>query len=220
LNADGKTCQQKDMTDQIGCLVEASPCSLGYAGRSATDTNPATDAVKINGQNPLDTCIQGSTALNVPGFKYPLARKLYLNTLVGFQGVSGQELNLAGCETDLAQPSLGNASGGFISNHALASSVFANHFIDVPGGPYCEDFNENMLCPAFATTPNAIACATPKPNFDNFPSSASSTTCGDTHIDKFEDCDCGTTLLPSTDPKCLGSVNGGAYCTVTCRFVQ
>jgi hypothetical protein len=230
----GRTCQQADMTDQIGCLVEASPCSLGYAGRSAANLaiNPNTDAVKINSQSPEARCIQGDPAATppIPGFKYPLSRKLYLNSLVGFAATNGQELQLAGCETDLAQPGASPATpASLLTDHTKSSSLFLNGFIDIPvavngGEPYCEDFNENMLCTGFATNTNA--CSAAKSNFSAFP--ATNTVCGNGSQESYEDCDCGTsadhpggTGGPAANTAlCAGTVNGGTVCTTTCRFVN
>jgi hypothetical protein len=52
------TCQFPNMSDQIGCLVNASPCSLGVADVS-TLSNLGTGAIKINHQSPALACITG-----------------------------------------------------------------------------------------------------------------------------------------------------------------
>jgi hypothetical protein len=52
------TCQFPSMSDQIGCLVTASPCSLGVADVS-TLANSNTGAIKINDQSPVLACIAG-----------------------------------------------------------------------------------------------------------------------------------------------------------------
>jgi hypothetical protein len=221
------TCQFPDMTDQIGCLVNASPCSIGYAGRGAVVRNPAVDALKIDRQNPSQLCIQGSST--VPGFAYPLSRKLYLNTLVGFSAVTGNELQLAGCETDLAQPSApqGATPAGLVTtNAATMMPTFGFVNVGAAGGnePYCEDFDENMLCspdavsPAFPTNTNA--CATPPPSIGAFP--GLNTVCGNGIQEAYEDCDCGTAQMAATAPAsnvalCNGTVNGGPICSTTCR---
>jgi hypothetical protein len=186
----GRTCLFPDMTDQIGCLVDASPCSLGYAGRGAVVLNTNTAAVKINKQSPETACIQSSF------FIYPLARKLYVNTVGGFGAVNGEELQLAGCMTDLAQPSHTPPTPAGIVTTAIVSSGF----LTIPGflnngEPYCEDFNEMELC---AAASNNNACLNLKPNFDNFPEF--STICGDGQVDAFEDCDDGTANGPPPAP--------------------
>jgi hypothetical protein len=195
----GRTCQFQDMTDQIGCLVEASPCSIGYAGRGALGPNPNVDAVKLNKQSPLDLCIQAQ-------FLYPLSRKLYLNTLIGFGNVETQELQLVGCETDLDQPNaaLGATPGGLVTaNIAAAGFLPIFQFIN-NGLPFCEDFNEQLLCGAPV---NNNACQDPTPNLDNF--TGFSTVCGNGDIDSYEDCDNG--LLNGTP---------GNPCSNTCRNVN
>jgi hypothetical protein len=58
-----RTCQFPSMVDQIGCLVEASPCSLGFSlvselGNIAQNNNVSTGSVNNNNQTPLPACIQ------------------------------------------------------------------------------------------------------------------------------------------------------------------
>ncbi|MBV9948777.1 MAG: hypothetical protein JOZ69_18155 [Myxococcales bacterium] len=219
-----RTCQLADMTDQIGCLVEASPCSLGYAGRGATNNvaqnnNTNTAAIKVFAQSPLDLCIQDN-------FRYPLSRKLYLNSLAGLQtaNVNGEELQFTGCETDLAQPNLPTPTpAGLMTNSGSATGGVQHFgFIPLPNGvalpdggtltvnngePYCEDFNEVALCGAAG--PNSNACATaPANNLD--PSTFNfNTTCGDGVVQAYEDCDNGAANGPLP-----------ATCSTTCRFNQ
>ncbi|MBV9947324.1 MAG: hypothetical protein JOZ69_10785 [Myxococcales bacterium] len=52
------------MTDQMGCLVESSPCSLGVADRGDVDNaaqngNVNVTGVKIQAISPLTQCIEG-----------------------------------------------------------------------------------------------------------------------------------------------------------------
>ena len=190
------TCQQADMTNQIGCLVAASPCSLGYAGRGALSVNPNTGPIKINKMSPDLICVQGH-------FLYPLSRKLYLSTVTGFAAVTGQELQLSGCETDLAQPSLGTPAGLVTSAVASAGFIQLPSFVNL-GEPFCEDFNEQVMCGTSA--PNNDSCANNIPTtFDNFPDFEA--VCGDGQVDSYEDCDQGTLNGPPP-----------AVCSTTCRF--
>jgi hypothetical protein len=188
------TCQLPDMTDQIGCLVSASPCSLGYAGRQALTTNANAAGIKIKGQSPVTLCVQGH-------FLYPLSRKLYLNSIVGLANVTGQELALVGCETDLAQPTtLGTPAGVVTSAVAGAGFIQIGPFVN-GGEPFCEDFNEKALCGA---TINNDACNSVSAMIDNFP--VFETVCGDGNVDSYEDCDNGTLNGPPP-----------AQCSLTCR---
>jgi hypothetical protein len=196
------TCQQGDMIAQIGCLVAASPCSIGFAGRSALAVDTRTAALKLNKRSPDLLCIQG-------GFFYPLSRKIYLNSIIGLDrvgnGVSGdQEAQLVGCETDVAQPRLGIPAG------LVTSAVASAGFLPLPGflnggEPFCEDFNESLVC-GFGNA-NVDACLTAPTYLNNFPTF--DTVCGNAQVDAFEDCD-------------NGQSNGtpGDNCSATCRFVN
>lgn len=101
-------CDLPDATQQLGCLVTASPCSLAFAGREALFAGP-TKAFKL--RSPLNeagfpaqaialedilirrlldppggTCGNG-TGDNF-GYRYPLSRRLWINASRGF-GPSG-----------------------------------------------------------------------------------------------------------------------------------
>jgi hypothetical protein len=215
-----RTCQFPVMSDQMGCLVEASPCSFGYDGRGATanfaqNDNVAMQPINLNKQSPDILCIQGNPGASPPiaGFTYPLSRKIYLGTVQGFANVTGDELQLTGCETDLAQTGATATPGGLMTTNA-ASAITKFGFIDIAptvhgGEPYCEDFNEQVVC---GQGSNVNGCPSTVPaNFSNFPTF--STTCGDGHVDPYEDCDPGAPL-PAADPTCVG---GAGTCSATCR---
>src|SRR5262249_14975496 len=146
-----RACRFADITDQIGCLADASPCSLGVASRAALVANPATVVIKVDRQDFEPACIRGGSGL-LP-FRYPLSRKLYLTSRPGFAALDGEELQLAGCEPDLAQIlPLGVTPAGLLSGGGV-STLRRFGLIDLPssvnaGHPYCEDFNEQMLCGA------------------------------------------------------------------------
>ena len=155
-------CAQPDATQQIGCLVDADRCSIGFAGREAaqdfpgigTPPNPPTDPLKAlavdapgvaltppftPGSNP-DLAIQNLLA--APGTTpfYPMARRLYVQTIFGFgdaqlmasfnaDGQSG-ERELTKCYN--------NAS---ITTVAIHDNGFVTH-VDGSGAIECLDYPE------------------------------------------------------------------------------
>lgn len=182
-NATLATCQFLGATQQIGCLVQADECSIGYAGREARATVPGgypfstVGTLLIHGWAASDANIQNN-------FAYPLSRKLYLNTMIGFDNVWGQEFQLAKAE----------ANGS-----TIGPALTANGMVSLPGGTYCEDFNEQMLgCTA---NPNVNGCAAMSGSL-----CSSVTTCGDGNRDAYEDCDDG-----------LSNGTASSNCTISCR---
>jgi cysteine-rich repeat protein len=146
-------------------------------------SEPGTVALKVNAVSNIASCVRS--------FEYPLARKLYLNTLVGFENVAGQELSLARC-----------FAGTGLSGSATIDAMVAMHgFVPLGVAPYCEDFNEVSLCGV--PGPNTNACTN---NPSPLPGGTTSTTCGNGVVEIFEECD-------------DGAFNGAAgHCTSTCRF--
>jgi hypothetical protein len=80
-------CKALTSTDQIGCLVKASPCSIGFAGREAADKLPsalnsfayqlgiaAADALPPTDTN-INTLLDPSPTANF----YKMSRKLFVN---------------------------------------------------------------------------------------------------------------------------------------------
>ena len=206
-----KSCVNQDATSQIGCLVAASPCSLAFAGGEAVNQNPDTGAVAAKGIAATTACV--ST------FSYPMARKLYANTLIGFGSVTDPELSLAKCFAKTEVPAL-------LAPNDINSILTAKGFIPNPsvtradgltyaGGPFCEDFNEGMLCSG--VTSNSDAC-----NPGGAPVLAfttPSTTCGNGVVEQFEECDDGTVSIPSTIPAGkAGNGSSSAACTKACRL--
>jgi len=131
------SCQGESATQQIGCLVQASPCSIGYAGREAADPQPIGTAVslKVRALEPTNACVGNLLA---GGTFYPIARQLYLNTLAGFENTTGQETELAKCFS-------GAVTGGLA---ALETKITQVGFIPRSaagvafGPPACRDFQQ------------------------------------------------------------------------------
>ncbi|HVW26067.1 MAG TPA: hypothetical protein VHC69_11910 [Polyangiaceae bacterium] len=141
-NANGApTCHTNSATEQIGCLVQASPCSIGYAGNSAASVGSDPLALKVNQIDPNNLCVQNFLTLGPNNTAtYRLSRRLYLNTLTGFENLgaeSSDQLTMANCFAN------GNAAAkatglGFIQLPAQIGGVNI--------GAYCEDFNEQSVC--------------------------------------------------------------------------
>ena len=185
----GVPCTEAMATNQIGCLAQADPCGIGAAASAAAAWNgfssTNTVALKVNQELPLPACIQD--------LSYSLWHKIYLNSTDGFPSLTGAQLALAQCEAD---PN--------VIDTALVDNSLIPLSLDAPNAasPYCEDFNEQLLCGQAQNT-NACdgngAVGMPTP----------STVCGNGVVEAYEDCDDGTANL-----------NGGAAgtCSLICRF--
>ncbi len=101
-------CQMVDMTDQIGCLAAADPCSIGFAGFEATNWSQQTNgfvgvntdpyivgntttwdsvAMQVAGVTPTASSVQalgGPNGAFAGQNEYQFSRKLYFNSLRGF----------------------------------------------------------------------------------------------------------------------------------------
>lgn len=96
-------CRTFTSTDQIGCLVKANTCTIGYAGREAADKvlPGANFALRMEGivpstQNIQNLVIAGATPV------YPISRKLWLNSLTGFSTGTADETSLFNFESNAA----------------------------------------------------------------------------------------------------------------------
>lgn len=142
-------CGLDDSTDQIGCLVGANPCSIGFAGENSLNQEVATlpDAggataprtvfgASIDGKEKAQACVLNGS--------YPLSRFLWLSTMIGYNttgGVTGDELELAKCY-----------SGNNLSGATLPALVTAEGFQSIPVG--CKSFDE---------TSASAGCTSPAP---------------------------------------------------------
>ncbi len=155
-------CQENDDTSQIGCLVDSDPCSVGFAGREDAKAYPGDiseplKALAINGTPPFtpdavaiaatggfstgaaDPDLGLQNLLAAPGSLplYPLARRLYFNTLYGFSNLQGGEAELAQC---------------YGTDSILTSAITGHGFVAVPGGVKCIDYPETR--PTTGLAPN------------------------------------------------------------------
>jgi cysteine-rich repeat protein len=218
-------CQLQDMTDQIGCLTQADPCSIGYAGDGSKTwfnhngacaanggkncpTAANTDSLRIAQTYPTTTTVQ---KLGLAG-EYQLTRKLYFNSVVGFSNVAAstgdsnatQELTLAKFEST---PSLMNPIMTGNDFFTLGPQAAAFGAADAQ---FCEDFNEQLICAA-ATNNNGCAAnanavipgSSTVPAGTGLPSSGP--TCGNGTIEAYEECDPSAATQPPSG------------CSATCR---
>ncbi|HYQ03169.1 MAG TPA: hypothetical protein VER96_31060 [Polyangiaceae bacterium] len=152
-----QTCAtQNDSTDQIGCLTLASPCSIGYAGRGAVSNNPGAAAALVNG---IENSVPNIKALVLGGTTYPLARKLYLNTLQGFDILNGSDATVAGSD---AEEEMAKCYATLPFNGTINVESSSLGFVKLPPAtgasaekPLCEDFDGKTLC---ADADNTDAC--------------------------------------------------------------
>jgi hypothetical protein len=160
-NGTGVCTAPSSSTEQIGCLSSvADPCTIGFAGRSAADVAPAV-ALNVGGVVNDVPHIQNLVTLGAypaSPTTYPLARKLYFTSMIGFgaTGVSGQEAALARCYADDAF--MDSAAG------TPAHIITANGFVVMPAGAggrraRCEDFDEVASGCTGAGATNSNACA-------------------------------------------------------------
>jgi hypothetical protein len=139
-------CRSTNNTEMIGCLVQSpnSGCSVGFGGYAAVDgpehawAEPlALNAIDISSNHVQNFALQAvGQGLLGDGAIYPLSRKLYLNTLVGFEHVTdSNQLALAACFANISSSSL--ATQGFFQVPTLNGNVGA--------APVCES-----MCPQSA----------------------------------------------------------------------
>jgi hypothetical protein len=228
-----KGCQELDATDQIGCLVQADPCSIGYAGdggktwssrpngTAGVPTASGTDSARIAEVYPTATTVN---LLGQSG-EYAIARKLYFNSLVGFAAIATDVLG--GGSADPDELSIAEYESSYTANSAgMATLLAADGYFQVENGPlgnspFCEDFNAGTVCQTSTlTATNARNACTTNVSLTGHgatvpgePVSATSltaptqsTVCGNGKVEAYEECD-------------NGASNGlsGNSCSTTCR---
>jgi hypothetical protein len=241
-------CQMTDATDQIGCLVQADPCSVGYAGDGGRSWNTheglslassGNDALQLAGLSATGTTIGGiyptvaDIQLAGAAASYPAWRKLYINSSKGFDAVDGTTVltaNTATSDLALAQwlANTANVAGaggvdtltGFFSlgPNAGAGTLAAG----ATDQPFCEDYNEALLC---AASSNANGCTTnanqlQPGNSLSAPSTLGLTTANFKPIPSLSTT-CGDGTKDPFEDCDNGLSNGtsGNACSNTCRFV-
>jgi hypothetical protein len=215
-------CQLVDMTDQIGCLGQADPCSIGYAGDGgkswnthpgATATGVTSPAANIDALN-VQTVYPNTASVQLLGKanEYPISRKLYFASLAGFSTVTDGSGGPG--ELSLAKFESGTLSGTTAFDTILTNEGFfelgAQAGTGVTGGTantqFCEDFDEQIVCNPTPTAVSTLAanvngCAT---NPSGIPTA--NTICGNGVKEAYEECDNGTS----------NGITGGT-CSQTCR---
>jgi len=160
-------CQMVDMTDQIGCLAQADPCSIGYAGDGAntwasratyvsgcTSANPSACPATGMGPMRIHTFAPGTTTVQKLGTtgEYELSRKLYFASFLGFQNIGADPVSgLTTASSELALANWETTTGPAPSMTALlVTDDFFDFGTQTVGGtsgiPFCEDFNEDNVC--------------------------------------------------------------------------
>jgi len=222
-------CQNEDMTDNIGCLAQADPCSIGYAGHGSVDwynraptTGLTPPAPTSAGEAPLRVAqILPTTAtvqlLGEAG-EYQYSRKLYFASFLGFQNVVSDPDSLGTATSELALANWESTDANI--NPLLVTDGFFDLGPQSPGGAgttgngaqFCEDFNEDNICNggkgaagALGAT-NVNACAGINSAITHI-SNSQFTICGNGIVEAYEECDDGEGQ----------TAKGSGKCSSTCR---
>ncbi len=160
-------CLLGDATTSIGCIAGNVACSLGYAGREATDNpaNPIAIAAPVGNVPPTIATIQNGT--------YPLSRKLYFNSIIGFGDIrdevpavaaAAEQEQLIRClQNEPAAHSAAIVASGFIDLPDVTPTADEVEFRQGPAigttgsgtpGLLCQDLNEATVCGAPSDAPN------------------------------------------------------------------
>ena len=128
--------------EDVNEMGDTGPCSVGFAGHSV-DQVPGAGALLVNGVNPTQANVQFQITGVNPGTatgKYPLARKLFFNSLGGFANVTGAELGLAKCFADNGGGSFFVNGGGVTGMRGATGEVVAQGFFDTAGSAATCDY--------------------------------------------------------------------------------
>jgi hypothetical protein len=135
--AGDRCCELDGTPQQIGCLVGASPCSIGIAdslGAIQEVSTLADGSTSVSPQSVYAASLNGVEHATGCFGSYPLSRAVWLSTMLGFRpgGVSGDELELARCFS-------GNGLNNGLTIQQMAA---AEGFFPVPIG--CRSFDESV----------------------------------------------------------------------------
>jgi hypothetical protein len=166
-------CTETDSTDQIGCLAgRTDVCSVGFAGRGSESASTFNSAgARVGGVQPTVANVQALVDPSL-GTPYPLARKLYLSSITGFNG-TGTGAHARACSNSTTACTTDADCGGGVciaatnavtgTQHELAQCyvnpavmtapppnvIAANGFVALPSSAtgstfsaICEDFND------------------------------------------------------------------------------
>jgi hypothetical protein len=154
-------CREPDATEQIGCLVHASPCSVGFAGLAGDLLNPnkplalrapnATGGAILPGETTIrrlnDPTGTGTTCAATGDYdiRYPLARNLWFNAFDGFEGADGIARNFDNIpNTRREQDLIKCACDRFFSDQAATTAGFIT--LSELGAGQCDTANEGGVC--------------------------------------------------------------------------
>lgn len=171
--ANHPTCKFSDATRQIGCLTKADPCSIGYAGLEAQDSNTTPDDLASPGTNaPLFLATPNGLAEVQPTIdriqdlvdacnsglegRYPIARTLWLNSargLIAAADLPTNPANSAGQTFALVNNSVDSDPGNDTFGFETVPNTDSN--AAEPDGTLDLLTRENDLARCFASVPNA-----------------------------------------------------------------
>jgi hypothetical protein len=210
--ADGSpACQLANVDDQIGCLTQADPCSIGFTtstGKTWGDNySPPVasniDALRVNEIYPTTSTVQALGTQN----SYEYARKLYFGTLIGFGNIAAT----TGDPTATDEVALARFESNPSSfNPIITSNGFFTLGSQSPAGTdtqFCEDFNEDVTCNSGLGSGGALGRANLNGctgNPTGIPTA--NTVCGDGTIQAYEECDDGQ-----------NNGKSGFKCSAACR---
>jgi hypothetical protein len=220
------------------------PSACVQQGTTGSPTLVA-DSLIVDGTYPTSDNVQ---ALGTQHVEYQIARKLYYNSAIGFENMASTtgdtngyagELDIGKWEAVAANVNPILASIGYF---ALAPGQAPNGLTSGATNPFCEDFNEGMVCADSAsetseTTGTAAgggnACAGNPSGIPSDPSyvytaPTTSTVCGNGIKEAYEECDDGTVGTSTATTGTLatngaapgttaGNGSSGSNCSTICR---